>query len=106
MKGNPKPVLGNWYRQLDQGMEFQVVAYDDSDGIVEIQYDDGDVEAIELDDWNAMALETIEPPHDWTGSMAEFDGDEDENSDLDVNEDDWNESVDDWQTGHSRRGDD
>ena len=88
MKGNPNPVLGNWYRHIDRGYEFQVVAYDEIDGIVEIQHLDGEVEALETDDWDAMELEHIDPPQDWAGSAEAFEGD-----DWDTGADDWSEDY-------------
>jgi len=94
MKGNPKPVLGNWYRYLDKGHEFQVVTYDDIDGIVEILHYDGEVEALEVDDWDVMELEHIEPPQEWAGPMEDFEGD------------DWDEGLDDWSVQRLHRGED
>jgi hypothetical protein len=67
-----KPTIGNWYRI--QGSEsFEVVAFDEDDGTIELQYFDGTVEEMDLDDWNAEkengALDEIEAPEDWTGSV-------------------------------------
>jgi hypothetical protein len=75
-----KPTIGNWYRIL--GSEsFEVVAFDEDDGTIELQYFDGTVEEMDLEDWNAErengALEEIEPPEDWTGSV-DVDPEEDE----------------------------
>jgi len=38
------PIFGNWYRHLDKGQMFMVVAVDESDSLVELQHFDGDVE--------------------------------------------------------------
>jgi hypothetical protein len=67
-----KPTIGNWYRI--QGSEsFEVVAFDEDDGTIELQYFDGTVEEMDLEDWNAEkengTLEEIEAPEDWTGSV-------------------------------------
>ena len=67
-----KPVIGSWYRI--QGSEsFEVVAFDEVDGTIELQYFDGTVEEMDLEDWQAEhetgALEEVEPPEDWTGSV-------------------------------------
>ena len=75
-----KPTIGNWYRI--QGSEsFEVVAFDEDDGTIELQYFDGTVEEMDLEDWNAEketgALEEIEAPEDWTGSV-DVDPEEDE----------------------------
>ena len=68
----PEPTVGDWYR-LSGGQLFEVVAVDDEDGTVEIQYFDGTVEEWDLEDWDAQceerALETADPPEDWSGSV-------------------------------------
>jgi hypothetical protein len=67
-----KPVIGNWYRI--QGSEsFEVVAFDEDDGTIELQYFDGTVEEMDIEDWRAQkeagALEEIEAPEDFSGSV-------------------------------------
>jgi hypothetical protein len=68
----PQPGIGDWYR-LDSGSLFEVVAYDDDDGTIEIQYFDGTVEEMDIEDWEAQwedgALESAEAPEDWSGSV-------------------------------------
>ena len=67
-----KPTIGNWYR-LQGGDSFEVVAYDEDDGTIELQYFDGTVDEMDIEDWQAEqengALEEVEPPEDWTGSV-------------------------------------
>ena len=67
-----KPTIGNWYR-ITGGDSFEVVAYDEDDGTIELQYFDGTVEEMDIEDWQAEqengALEEVEPPEDWTGSV-------------------------------------
>lgn len=66
-----KPEIGEWYQQPG-GDIFEVVAIDDDDGVIEIQYFDGTVEEMDIEDWDAMVedktLEKAEPPEDWTGT--------------------------------------
>ncbi|MBV9345596.1 MAG: hypothetical protein JO341_12400 [Gammaproteobacteria bacterium] len=68
----PQPGIGDWYR-LSGGALFEVVAYDDDDGTIEIQYFDGTVEELDIEDWEAQwdegALEAAEAPEDWSGSV-------------------------------------
>jgi hypothetical protein len=75
-----KPTIGNWYR-IKGSESFEVVAFDEDDGTIELQYFDGTVEEMDLEDWNAEketgALEEIEAPEDWTGSV-DVDPEEDE----------------------------
>jgi hypothetical protein len=62
------PVIGDWYRNLRREI-FEVVALDEDDGTVEIQYFDGSLEEIELDTWFEAMYEPVEPPEDWSGSL-------------------------------------
>ena len=75
-----QPGIGDWYR-LNDGALFEVVALDDDDGTIEIQYFDGTLEEMDIEDWDAQwedgALETAEAPEDWTGSVDVESSDED-----------------------------
>jgi hypothetical protein len=75
MTNEADPILGCWYRHLDKGQEFCVVAVDDDSNSVEIQTFDGDLEELDLQDWRQMDLETIEEPENWSGALdiAEID---------------------------------
>lgn len=46
-----KPKIGQWY-QLQLGDKAMVVAYDEEEELIELQYEDGDVEEMDIDDWN------------------------------------------------------
>jgi hypothetical protein len=65
---NPAPVIGQWYRRAG-GDSFEVVAIDRDDRTIEIQYFDGTIEELELDDWREEEILSTEPPEDWTGSV-------------------------------------
>jgi hypothetical protein len=68
----PHPGIGDWYR-LNGGQQFEVVAVDDDDGTIEIQYFDGTVEEMDVEDWEAQwddgGLEAAQAPEDWSGSV-------------------------------------
>jgi hypothetical protein len=68
----PQPAIGAWYRLHGEQL-FEVVAVDEDAGTIEVQYFDGTVEEFELDDWNeqwkSSAIESAEPPEDWSGSV-------------------------------------
>jgi len=76
----PHPGIGEWYR-LNGGQLFEVVAVDDDDGTIELQYFDGTVEEMDVEDWEAQwdegTLEAAEAPEDWTGSVDVESGDGD-----------------------------
>src|ERR1700751_124100 len=76
----PQPAIGDWYR-LNGGALFEVVALDDDDGTIEIQYFDGTGEEMDIEDWEAQwedaARESAESPEDWSGSV-DVEGSDDE----------------------------
>jgi hypothetical protein len=67
-----KPGVGAWYR-LNGGPPFEVVALDDDDGTIEVQYVDGTLEELDLEDWKAWCdermLEAADPGEDWSDSV-------------------------------------
>jgi hypothetical protein len=65
---NPAPVVGNWYARPG-GDSFEIVAFDRDDGTLEIQYFDGTIEEMDIEDWGEERIVRAEPPEDWTGSV-------------------------------------
>ena len=62
------PVIGHWYRRPN-GALFEVVALDEHDGTVELQYFDGTIDEVDLERWPSLLLEQVRAPEDWTGSV-------------------------------------
>jgi hypothetical protein len=62
------PVVGDWYKN-PRGDLFEVVALDEDDGTVGIQYFDASLESVDLDAWFELALEPAEAPEDWSGPL-------------------------------------
>lgn len=83
------PVLRNWYQHLDKGQKFCVVALNEDEGSVEIQYFDGDVEEIGLDGWYELDIEPIEAPENWTGPVDVAEADDLGTQITDTTTDDW-----------------
>jgi hypothetical protein len=65
---NPAPVVGKWYARPG-GDSFEIVAFDAEDGTIEIQYFDGTIEELDVEDWRDEPILAAEPPEDWTGSV-------------------------------------
>ncbi|PWV65937.1 DUF6763 family protein [Plasticicumulans acidivorans] len=78
------PIVGNWYRDLESQGCFEVVAFDEDARTVEIQYQEGEVEEIELDAWYDMVLEGIDTPDDWNGAFDDLNGEDLGYSDADT----------------------
>ncbi len=63
------PQVGQWYEHLDKGQAFEVVAIDDAANLVEIQYFDGDLDQIDMEEWYELDLAPAAEPEDWTGPV-------------------------------------
>ena len=83
------PVPGQWYESLDDEEVFKVVSIDEDAELIELLYEDGDVEEIDYETWHELDLELTDQPEGWSE-----DGDEDEEDD-DYDEDDEDEDWDD-----------
>jgi hypothetical protein len=69
------PIVDNWYQHLDKGQKFKVVALDDGDGTVELQFFDGTLDEIDLEAWYLLKIEPIDEPEDWTGPFDDIERD-------------------------------
>lgn len=73
-----RPTIGEWY-SLEGGGHFEVIAVDEADGTIEVQYFDGTLEELELAEWMAQSaagvIAAAEAPEDFRGSL---DSDDDE----------------------------
>jgi Family of unknown function (DUF6763) len=76
MIGEIEPIEGNWYHDLDKERDFMVLDVSKREGTVDIQYFDGDIEELEMEEWEEMDLEEIEPPEDWTGPLDDLEADD------------------------------
>jgi hypothetical protein len=76
MIGELEPIEGNWYHHLDKGIDFMVLDVNLREGTVDIQHFDGDIEELEMEEWEEMDLEEIEPPEDWTGPLNNLESDD------------------------------
>src|SRR5271156_2621986 len=67
-----KPIVGQWYRCATNEL-FEVVAIDDQDETIEVQYFDGTVTEIDFDCWNEQLLDELidaaDAPEDWSGAV-------------------------------------
>ena len=67
-----KPIVGQWYRGATNEL-FEVVAIDDEDETIEVQFFDGSITEMEFDSWNEQLvdanIEMADAPEDWTGSV-------------------------------------
>ncbi len=75
MASRTLPTVGTWYAHRGKGQLFQVVAFDEDDGLIELQDFEGDVDEVDLDTWLEMPLDPAAPPEDWRGPLEVESGD-------------------------------
>ena len=85
------PVKGQWFEDLEENEIFLVLSVDPDEELVEIQYENGDIEEIDLDTWHELDLERASEPEGWA---SEQDSDEEEDDEVDLEDDD--DEDDDW----------
>ena len=88
------PVPGQWYENLEDEETFQVLSIDEDSELIELQYEDGDVEEVDYETWQELDLDLTEEPEGWSGSDDEDDEDDDDDWDEDDDEDDEDEDED------------
>ena len=100
-----EPAVGAIYEDQD-GLAFEVLSFDEDDGTIEVQYEDGEVGEIDIDAWYEMELQQVraaesdeseeeeeeEPEPEQSGKRARADDDEDDDDVDDFEEDDNDES--------------
>ena len=64
----PPPNIGDWY-QGTNGELFEVVAVDNDEATIEIQYFDGTLEELDFDAWEESEFSAAQPPEDYSGSL-------------------------------------
>lgn len=88
-----EPVVGQWYEHIDKGQKFEIVSLDEDIGTVEIQYFDGDLDEIDIENWYGLEIQPSEPPEDWTGPLDNVAKDDLGFTETAMTEEDWSEST-------------
>lgn len=70
-----EPAVGDWYKKLG-GESFEIVAVDQDDETVEVQYFGGEVEELDFDSWYELDIDPIDPPEDWSGPFDDLETDD------------------------------
>jgi hypothetical protein len=102
-----EPVKGQWYENVEEEETFRVLSVDEDAEIVEIEYLDGEIEELDLEEWHDLDLELTQEPEGWSDEDEDEDWDEEdeEEEDDDDEDDDWDEDEDedeDWEDDDGR----
>jgi hypothetical protein len=102
------PIKGQWFEDLEENEIFLVLSVDPDAELVGIQYENGDIEEIDLDTWHELDLERAQQPEGWPtadektepedGAVADLEDDDEDDDDWDEDDeddDDWDDDDDD-----------
>ncbi len=82
------PEIGGWYQDID-GSSLCIIAVDEDDRTIEVQYFEGEIEEYDLDTWYQMNLAEVAPPEDWSGSFDDLEQDQRGDPDKVIHPEDW-----------------
>lgn len=105
MSRDNEPVKGQWYENSENQETFRVLSVDEDVELIEVEYLDGELEELDIEEWHELDLELIAEPEGWSEDEAaddetDDDWEEEEDDDEDDDDDDWDEDEDDdeeWQ---------
>ena len=104
MSRDNEPVVGQWYEIIDGDETFRVIAVDEDEELVEIEYLDGETDKFDLEEWHELDLDLIEEPEGWSDEDDEDEEDDedwDEEEDEEEEDEDWDEEdEDDYEDDH------
>jgi uncharacterized protein DUF6763 len=80
------PVIGSWYKDVENNLQFRVVAIEDSSDAIEVQYYNGDIGEYDTDTWYNSTFDYIEDPEDWSAPFDKVETDDLGYSDPDLHE--------------------
>lgn len=70
------PVIGRWYKDFENNLTFKVVAIDNTDETIEVQYANGDLGEYDNETWYASTFDYIEDPEDWSAPFDDLEVDD------------------------------
>jgi len=70
------PVIGRWYKDFENSLTFKVVAIDNKDETIEVQYANGDLGEYDNEAWYSSTFDYIEDPEDWSAPFDDVESDD------------------------------
>ncbi|NBX58643.1 MAG: hypothetical protein EBT64_09225 [Gammaproteobacteria bacterium] len=96
MSRDNEPVKGQWYENVEDEETFRVLSVDEDAEVVEIEYLDGEIEELDLEEWREFDLDLIDEPEGWSDEDDDDEDDDEEWDDEDEDEDDdWDDEDED-----------
>lgn len=69
------PRIDSWYQDVREDELFEVVAIDEQEDYIEVQYLNGEIGEFDFDTWKQMTILSAHPPEDWRAPFEITDDD-------------------------------
>ena len=73
------PIIGSWYKDLENNLKFKVINIEDDNDSIEVQYLNGDIGEYDQESWYGSTFDYIEDPEDWSAPFDEIEDDDKNN---------------------------
>ena len=70
------PIIGSWYKDLENNLKFKVVAIDEKYDTIDVQYINGDIGEYDSESWFSSTFDYIEEPEDWGAAYDDMEIDD------------------------------
>ncbi len=60
--------IGHWYRINFAADPVEVISLDDNEQTIEFQHFEGEIESLDVSDWQSLIPVEVEAPEDWSGA--------------------------------------
>lgn len=77
------PIVGSWYKDLENNLKFKVINVEDDNDTIEVQYLNGDIGEYDQESWYASTFDYIEEPEDWSAPFDDLEDDDLGYTDMD-----------------------
>jgi hypothetical protein len=76
MDRNEIPRETSWYRRVADDALLKVIAIDEDGEAIDVQYENGDIDAISFDEWSGSDLQLVQSPKDPRQAFDDLDKDD------------------------------
>lgn len=80
------PVIGRWYKDVENDLTFTVVAIEEDNDFIEVQYLNGDIGEYDNESWYNSTFDYVEAPEDWSAPYDDLETDDLGYSDPDLHD--------------------
>lgn len=90
------PTINDWYQDVTSGRSFRVVAIDEDNDAINVQFEDGDIGEYDFNSWYDSNFTSTDAPEDWSAPFGGVEVDDLNYTDTDIHAEMRDISLDDF----------